>query len=86
MRIMRWLAATVGAACLLPAQVTGQSAQRLSVQASGLYAALFGAAYENLNAGPGFEAQLRFTPSALSLGVGYQYTDHDFQVFPATVT
>jgi len=54
-----------------------QTAQRLSVQASGLFVTLSGDAYENLKNGPGFEAQLRFNPGALSIGGGFQYSNHD---------
>jgi hypothetical protein len=54
-----------------------QTAQRFSVQASGLFVTLSGDAYENLKNGPGFEAQLRFNPGALSIGGGFQYSNHD---------
>jgi hypothetical protein len=54
----------------------GQSAQRFSVQGSGLFINLFGDAFEGAEAGYGFEAQLRYTPSALSFGAGFQYTSH----------
>ena len=85
MRVVRWTAIAVGAACLLPGELDAQSAQRFSLQASGLYAALFGEAYEGFDGGPGFEAQLRFTPGAFSLGVGYQYTSHQFLDDPANL-
>lgn len=68
------LAAFIAAA--IPAGLHGQSAQRLSVQGSGLFIKLFGDAFEGAKAGYGFEAQVRYTPSALSLGVGFQYTSH----------
>ena len=78
MRMLTKVAVIVGAACLLAAEATAQSAQRFSIQASGIYAALFGEAFEGLDGGPGVEAQLRFTPGALSFGAGYQYTSHEF--------
>lgn len=53
-----------------------QSAQRLSVQGSGLLLNLLGDSFEGTDAGYGFEAQVRFTPSAFSFGVGLQYTSH----------
>jgi hypothetical protein len=53
-----------------------QSAQRWSVQASGLYVGVFGAAYEGLANGAGGEVQLRVTPSLWSYGAGLQYSSH----------
>jgi opacity protein-like surface antigen len=58
-------------------QATAQTAQRFSVQASGLYAHLYGDAFDGIGRGLGGEAQLRYTPSAFSIGAGFQYTDHD---------
>ena len=55
---------------------TAQTSQRWSVQASAIYADLFGDEFGTLNAGAGFELQARFTPSALSIGGGVQYTVH----------
>lgn len=71
------LAALVAA--MIPAGLHGQSAQRLSVQGSGLFINLGGDAFKNAKAGYGFEAQVRFTPSALSLGAGFQYTRHNIE-------
>jgi len=61
-----------------------QTAQRFSVQASGLYMNLFGDAFDGIERGLGGEAQLRFTPSALSIGAGFQYTDHNTVEIPGT--
>jgi hypothetical protein len=58
-------------------RAAGQTAQRFSVQGSGLYANLYGDAFANVGRGLGGEAQLRYTPGALSIGAGFQYTDHD---------
>jgi hypothetical protein len=85
MSIARWMVVIGGAACVLAGDATAQSAQRFSVQGSGIYAALLGEAYEGFNGGPGFEAQLRFTPGALSFGIGYQYTSHQFVSDPANL-
>ncbi len=67
-------------ACLLasaaPRGLSAQSAQRFSVQGSALYANLMGDAYAKLNNGIGGEAQLRYTPGALSVGGGLQWTHH----------
>jgi hypothetical protein len=57
-------------------RAAAQTAQRFSVQGSGLYAKLFGDAFRNIGRGLGGEAQVRFTPGALSIGGGFQYTDH----------
>ncbi len=63
---------------VLASSVAGaQTAQRLSVQASGLFVTLSGDAYSSLKNGPGFEAQLRFNPGALSFGGGFQFSNHD---------
>lgn len=58
--------------------LAAQSAQKWSIQASGLYVGMFGKAYEGLKAGPGFEAQVRYTPSVWSFGFGGQVSQHDF--------
>lgn len=59
-----------------PGVARAQSAQPFSVQVSGLYAGLFGKAYTFLKDGIGAEAQLRYTPSRLSVGGGLQWTRH----------
>ncbi len=70
--------AGVLALTLPSARALAQSAQRYSVQASGLYVGTFGQAYEGLKAGPGFEAQFRISPSAWSFGFGFQASSHSF--------
>lgn len=62
-----------------PSALHPQSAQRLSVQGSGLYLELLGDSFEGTDAGYGFEAQVRYTPSAFSFGAGFQYTSHAVQ-------
>jgi hypothetical protein len=63
--------------------VAAQSAQKLSVQGSGLYINLFGNGFEGFaEAGYGGEAQIRYTPSAWSFGAGFQYTSHDIKGRP----
>ncbi len=69
--------AGLGLTAFAVSSATAQTAQRFSVQASGLYMNLFGDAFTNVGQGLGGEAQLRYTPSALSIGAGFQYTDHD---------
>jgi hypothetical protein len=38
---------------------------------------VFGDVFDNLENGLGGEAQIRYTPGALSFGAGFQYTAHD---------
>jgi hypothetical protein len=66
----------LAAAALLAAQVSAQTAQAVSLQASGLYNAVEGVVFSNLENGLGGEAQIRYTPGALSLGAGFQFTQH----------
>jgi hypothetical protein len=78
-RILRGL--TIGAALLATAAATAlaQSAQTLSLQASGLLAGVSGEAYGGVESGVGFEAQLRYNfRGGVSLGVGYQGTSHAY--------
>lgn len=72
------LAAAALVVLAAPSAVQAQSAQRYSVQASGLFVGTFGEAYDGLKAGPGFEAQFRITPSAWSYGFGIQGSTHSF--------
>jgi Outer membrane protein beta-barrel domain len=60
----------------LSAPLAAQSAQRWSLQASGLYVGVLGDAYDGLKNGVGGEVQLRVTPSLWSYGAGLQYSSH----------
>jgi len=62
-----------------------QSAQRWSLQVSPLFVAVSGDIYEGMQGGPGVEAQLRYTPSAFSLGGGVQFSSHGVDAFPDDV-
>ncbi len=53
-----------------------QSAQRWSLQGSAIAVVPSGSAYDGLKSGVGAEAQLRYTPAALSWGFGIQYSSH----------
>jgi hypothetical protein len=53
-----------------------QSAQPISLQGSVLFNGVFGNAFTGLEDGIGAEAQVRYTPSAFSIGAGFQYTAH----------
>lgn len=56
-----------------------QSAQAFSLQVSGLVNGVFGDAFTGLQDGFGGEAQFRYTPGALSVGAGFQFTNHHIQ-------
>lgn len=77
MRKLIGVVTSLGVVALGISSAAAQTAQRFSVQASGLYANLFGDAFANVGRGLGGEAQLRYTPGAFSIGAGFQYTDHD---------
>ena len=81
MRHRSRLMAVLAVACIAP-PVAAQSAQRWSIQASGLYVAVFGSAYDGLKNGTGGEFQLRVTPSLWSYGFGVQYSVHDLKEAP----
>ncbi len=66
---------------ILATDVHAQSAQRVSLQFSGLSAVLFGTEFEGIDPGFGGEAQIRYTPSMFSLGGGFQYTRHGSDIF-----
>jgi hypothetical protein len=61
-----------------------QTAQPISIQLSGLYEGLAGSAFGKVRPGPGFEAQMRYTRGAWSVGIGYQRLTHryDFCFLP----
>lgn len=63
-----------------------QSNQRYSIQASLLRAQLLGDAYPGFAGGYGAEVQLRYTHSALSVGGGYQTTQHALAGFSDKVS
>jgi Outer membrane protein beta-barrel domain len=67
----------LAAALLHSSDLEAQSAQPISLQVSGIYNGVFGDVFDGLNNGIGGEAQLRYTPGALSLGAGFQYTVHE---------
>jgi len=57
-------------------QAAAQSAQAISIQFSGLYNGVYGHLFSGVQSGYGAEGQLRYTPGALSIGAGFQYTTH----------
>jgi hypothetical protein len=66
----------IGAVC---GDLEAQSAQPFSLQASGLVNGVFGDVFTGLQDGIGAEAQFRYTPGALSVGAGFQFTVHELQ-------
>ena len=81
------LAATLLGTLLLSANspAAAQSAQRWSLQGSALHVMLSGEAYEGLGSGLGFEGQVRFTPSLISVGIGYQRSVHEGEWLDGTM-
>jgi hypothetical protein len=67
---------------VLSGELAAQSAQAISVQVSGLYNGVFGNVFDGLQDGIGGEAQIRYTPGALSVGAGFQYTNHGLEMRP----
>ncbi|MCC7055313.1 MAG: hypothetical protein IT355_18720 [Gemmatimonadaceae bacterium] len=68
--------ALLAVAVLAAQPAAAQSAQRWSIQASGIAVGAFGSAYEGLATGYGGELQARLTPSLWSYGAGIQYSSH----------
>ena len=64
------------AAVVMATPLQAQSAQAISLQVSGLYNGLYGDVFGAFKNGIGGEAQIRYTPGALSVGAGFQYTAH----------
>jgi hypothetical protein len=75
------LAAATGLAALISTSAAAQSAQKVSLQFSVLGASLSGNAFDGLGTGSGFEAQVRYNASALSIGGGFQWTAHSLTDF-----
>jgi hypothetical protein len=77
-RVCTWLMPCVAIATL-SGDLQAQSAQPYSLQASGLFNAILGGLFTNLHDGWGGEAQFRYTPGALSVGLGFQVTFHELE-------
>ncbi|MGI9626320.1 MAG: outer membrane beta-barrel protein [Longimicrobiales bacterium] len=74
------LALVGGLAAGTQTPVEAQTAQMFSVQVSGLGNKLFGDEFVGIETGFGFEAQIRYNPSAFSVGGGFQYTSHGVDI------
>lgn len=77
-RLLLWLVPWIAAGALC-GHLEAQSAQTFSLQASGLVNGLFGNVFTGLKDGMGAEAQLRYTPGAVSVGAGFQFTIHELE-------
>jgi hypothetical protein len=77
-RLGQWLVLWLVTATLW-SDLNAQSAQTFSLQASGLFNGVFGEVFTGLQDGIGAEAQLRYTPGALSIGAGFQFTIHEVE-------
>jgi hypothetical protein len=71
----------VVAALMAGRGLQAQSAQAISLQVSGLYNGVYGEVFGGLEDGFGGEAQIRYTPGALSIGAGFQYTAHGLELY-----
>ncbi len=74
----RWLVLCVLGATLA-SDLEAQSAQPFSLQVSGLGNGVLGEVFIGLQNGIGGEAQVRYTPGALSVGAGFQLTLHELE-------
>lgn len=79
-------AAAIALVAAMAGPALAQSAQKVSIQASALGAALSGDEFEGWGTGSGVEAQIRYNPSAFSIGVGFQLTRHSLEGFDDNVS
>ena len=70
---------------LVAGELRAQSAQAISVQVSGLYNGVYGEIFDEVKSGYGAEGQIRYTPGALSIGAGFQYTTHEIATRPEDI-
>lgn len=74
---------TLVALLLAPTSVHPQTAQRFSIQVSPIYRVLAGDVSDaGVDDGFGGEAQIRFTPGVISVGLGVEYSRHDLELSP----
>lgn len=78
----RFTVTALAAVACISSPLVAQSAQRWSIQASGLYVGVMGDAYSGLENGAGGEVQVRVTPSLWSYGLGAQYSSHELSQAP----
>ena len=77
----RWMLPTALALAAVGSTAAAQSAQKISIQVSALGASLSGSEFEGWGTGSGFEGQVRYNPSAFSIGGGFQQTQHALEGF-----
>jgi hypothetical protein len=75
--LLRSALAAVTTVAVITSPAVAQSAQRWSLQASGIAVGVAGDAYDGLSTGYGGEFQVRVTPSLWSYGAGVQSSVHD---------
>jgi hypothetical protein len=73
------LSTAMAVSAMLSSELAAQSAQPVSLQVSGLFNGVFGQVFSGLQDGVGGEAQIRYTPGAVSIGAGFQFTTHELQ-------
>jgi hypothetical protein len=81
MRRSRIVAALFAVFMLIPMSASAQSAQKFSLQFSGLGSVPFGGDLSGVDPGVGWEAQLRVNPSVWSFGFGVEQTFHNVPGF-----
>jgi hypothetical protein len=74
----RWLVLCV-LGVTVASDLQGQSAQTFSLQVSGLVNGVLKDVFVGLQNGVGGEAQVRYTPGALSVGAGFEFTIHELE-------
>ncbi len=74
----RWVAMCIFGATF-GSDLEAQSAQPFSLQVSGLVSGVLKDVFVGLKHGVGAEAQLRYTPGALSVGAGFEFTIHELE-------
>ena len=92
MLVQRTLRSAATVLCALAAllvsygSVAAQTGQRFSLQVSGLGSAPFGGGLASMSLGPGAEVQIRYNPSAFSVGLGVDATFHSVDGTETDVT
>jgi hypothetical protein len=79
MRRVATACGAIAALCVATPGLYAQTAQPISIQLSALYEGLTGDAFDDVRPGTGFEAQLRYTRGAWSVGLGYQMVRHSYR-------
>lgn len=83
---LRLATTVVMAGLLLAPELHAQTAQRFSIQISALGVRLTGQPNEEIAFGGGGELQVRWNPSAFSIGIGGQTTRHELRDGNVTIT